>query len=121
MLSLLAGKPNPSAFPFTSLQFTAKAPPSDPHSKAILPSDGGISSPEITISLTSSALAEGLQYGPTAGIPSLVEWVTELQKKVHGRRNEKVEGGDGGWRVSIGSGSQDLLYKVSGHTFLCLL
>ena len=116
MISLLAGKPNPSSFPFTSITFTAKAPPSENDSSATS------SSPDLTISLTPSALAEGLQYGPTAGIPSLLDWVTVLQEKVHERKFSKIisdeDGGDGGWRVSIGSGSQDLLYKVNVYCYL---
>ncbi|CAL1717225.1 unnamed protein product [Somion occarium] len=92
LISLLVGKPNASTFPFTSLQFTARSP-TDP-------------SKETSQTLTGDELAEGLQYGPTAGIPSLIEWVHGLQEKVHGRKKGE------GWRVSIGSGSQDIIYKA---------
>jgi tryptophan aminotransferase len=64
---------------------------------------------EITTELSGKALAEGLQYGPTAGIPSLIEWVYGLQEREHGRKRGE------GWRVSIGSGSQDVIYKVLGQ------
>lgn len=68
MISFLAGKPNPSTFPFESITMKIKpgvqgqeesashAAPSLPH--------------EITIS--GDRLAEALQYGATAGLPGLV-------------------------------------------------
>lgn len=93
LISLLAGKPNSSTFPLTSLQFKSRSPTN--------PSE------ENTTEVSGKELAEGLQYGPTAGIPSLCEWVYGLQEKVHGRHKGE------GWRVSIGSGSQDVIYKVS--------
>ena len=107
IISLLAGKPNPTAFPFQSLSFSATVPSDTP----------GESQKYIDISLSQAELAEGLQYGPTAGIPSLVRWITELQEKVHVRTFRKGDtdgdGKGGGWRITIGNGSQDLLYKVS--------
>lgn len=92
MISLLAGKPNATTFPFTSIKLTARSP-TDP-------------SREIETEVNGKALAEGLQYGPTAGLPSLCEWVYELQEREHGRKKGE------GWRVSIGAGSQDVIYKV---------
>ena len=92
MISLLAGKPNASTFPLTSIQLKARSP-TEPGE-------------EITTELNGDALAEGLQYGPTAGIPSLIDWVYGLQEREHGRKKDE------GWRVSIGSGSQDVIYKV---------
>lgn len=50
-------------------------------------------------------LNTALQYNMTAGIPELVQFLTDLNIRVHGCRTEE------GWRVSVGSGSQDLLYK----------
>ncbi|KAJ3483309.1 hypothetical protein NLI96_g6407 [Meripilus lineatus] len=92
LISLLAGKPNSSTFPLTSIQLKSRSP-TDP-------------SQETTIEVSGKGLAEGLQYGPTAGLPSLCEWVYGLQEKVHGRQKGE------GWRVSIGSGSQDVIYKA---------
>ncbi|OBZ66192.1 hypothetical protein A0H81_13800 [Grifola frondosa] len=92
LISLLAGKPNATTFPLTSLQLTSRSPKD--------------SSKEITTEITGSALAEGLQYGPTAGLPKLCEWVYGLQEIEHGRKKGE------GWRVSIGSGSQDVIYKA---------
>lgn len=51
-------------------------------------------------------LDTALQYNQTSGIPELVQWLTELNMHVHGIRQGE------GWRVSVGSGSQDLLYKA---------
>lgn len=93
LISLLAGKPNPLTFPFTSLSFTARSP-TDP-------------SQEISLSLTPEELAEGLQYSATSGLPEFCNWLTGLQEHSHGRKRGE------GWRVTVGSGSQDLIYKVS--------
>lgn len=93
MISLLAGKPNSSTFPLTSLSFTARNP--------LLP-DGE----ESTLKLDPVALADGLQYGATAGYPPFVEWLTGLQEHEHGRKRDE------GWRVTVGVGSQDLINKV---------
>ena len=92
MISLLAGKPNSATFPLTSVAIKARSP-ADP-------------SAETTAELTGAALAEGLQYGPTAGLPGLIGWIYGLQEREHGRKQGE------GWRVSVGSGSQDVLHKV---------
>ena len=98
MISLLAGKPNPDTFPITSLSFTARSP-TDP-------------AKEESHTVSGPSLSEALQYSATSGLPSLVEWMTGLQTISHGRTKGE------GWGVSIGSGSQDLLYKVGGRQFL---
>lgn len=92
LLSLLAGKPNSSTFPFTSLSFSTRDPTD--------------LSKEVHLNLTEDELAVGLQYGPTAGFDGLVEWVYGLQEAAHGRKKGE------GWCASIGAGSQDLLYKA---------
>ncbi|KIJ51492.1 hypothetical protein M422DRAFT_224146 [Sphaerobolus stellatus SS14] len=97
MISLLAGKPNPSSFPFTSFSFTARSP-TDPSSETSCTIDG-------------QELASALQYSATSGIPQLLEWLTGLQTTFHGRKKGE------GWRISVGAGSQDLLYKA----FHCLV
>lgn len=96
MISFLAGKPNPTTFPFSSISVTLKP---------VIPG-----APSDTLVVESDALNEGLQYGPTAGLGGLVEWLEVLQEKKHHRTR------DGSWRVSVGSGSQDLIYKVSCGT-----
>lgn len=92
LISLLAGKPNATTFPLTSIELTSRSP-TDP-------------SQQIKTEVSGAVLAEGLQYGPTAGLPSLIDWVYGLQDVEHGRKKGE------GWRVSIGSGSQDLIYKA---------
>jgi tryptophan aminotransferase len=96
LISLLAGKPNPSTFPFNSLTFTAKSP-SNPQE-------------EVKLTLDGDDLAQGLQYGDTAGLKPLLDWIGGLQEVNHGRKMDE------GWRISIGSGSQDLIYKVRHPT-----
>ncbi|KAI0034758.1 pyridoxal phosphate-dependent transferase [Vararia minispora EC-137] len=91
LISLLAGKPNSAMFPFTSLQFGAR----DPHSLK-----------EYTLSLDQNVLDEGLQYAGTAGVPALIDWLTDLQEIEHHRNRSE------GWRVSVTSGSQDAIYKA---------
>ncbi|KAJ7111908.1 PLP-dependent transferase [Mycena epipterygia] len=97
LISLLAGKPNPATFPFTSFNFTARAPPSE----------GGQADPEdIALTISGADLAAALQYGPTGGMAPLVDWLYGLQSAVHGRKRGE------GWTLSVGSGSQDLLSKA---------
>ncbi|KAF8904208.1 PLP-dependent transferase [Mucidula mucida] len=92
VLSLLAGKPNPTTFPFTSLSFTARSPIDEQQ--------------QVEVTVSQAALAQGLQYGETGGIPELRAWIDELQVRVHGRRQGE------GWRTTVGSGSQDLICKA---------
>jgi tryptophan aminotransferase len=97
LISFLAGKPNVSTFPFTSLSFTARSP--DDRTQ------------ESVHHISEADLAEALQYGATAGLAGLCDWFVGLQEFSHGRRRGE------GWRVNIGTGSQDLIYKV-GHAVL---
>ncbi|KAG8978528.1 hypothetical protein FRB90_008407, partial [Tulasnella sp. 427] len=93
MISLLAGKPAPQTFPVTSISVTVRSP-FDPTQETTLPIQG-------------EALAESLQYTATKGIPSLLNWVDDLQKIYHNRHSTSE-----GWGISVGTGSQDLLYKA---------
>ncbi|CEQ38669.1 SPOSA6832_00119, partial [Sporobolomyces salmonicolor] len=114
MVSLLAGKPNAETFPFSAitvslkpivlLHFSVLHPPvplTPPSPAPQIPTD----QPEQLV-VESEALTEGLQYGPTAGLGGLVKWLENLQEKRHQRAL------DGSWRVSVGSGSQDLINKA---------
>ncbi|EIN10079.1 PLP-dependent transferase [Punctularia strigosozonata HHB-11173 SS5] len=92
VISLLAGKPNAITFPITGMSLDV-ASPSDP-------------SQSRTIKVEESDLKAGLQYGPTAGFPPLLDWITKLQEISHGRKSGDT------WRVSMGNGSQDLIYKA---------
>ncbi|KAF7972431.1 hypothetical protein HWV62_18000 [Athelia sp. TMB] len=100
MISLLAGKPNPTTFPFTSLDFSCRSP-TDP-------------SQETALRLSRNELAVGLQYGSTAGLEGLVAWAEGLQAVSHGRKQGE------GWTACIGSGSQDLISKVGQHLVFSL-
>jgi len=93
MISFLAGKPNDAMFPFQSFSFTI----TDPFNP----------SQTIPVSVSGKDLAEGLQYGPTAGLPRLNEWFVGLQERAHGRQRAE------GWRLTIGNGSQDVLFKAA--------
>lgn len=94
MLSMLAGKPHPQTFPFEYIQLGVRSPGSAP----------GESVKDLRID--DEYLDAALQYGLTSGYPELVEWITKLVQRVHSRNVGE------GWRVSIGPGSQDLLYKA---------
>ncbi|KAJ8088404.1 hypothetical protein PM082_022477 [Marasmius tenuissimus] len=104
LISLLTGKPNESTFPFTSLSFTGRAPTEDP---SLLGPEGGPRDTDVRVTIDSEDLVTGLQYTDTAGVPNLLDWLGGLQEKVHGRR-PKGEG----WRISVGAGSQDLIFKA---------
>ena len=77
-----------------------------------------LSESETTKDISGKNLAAGLQYGSTAGHEPLIEWCEGLQAYSHGRFKGE------GWRLSIGAGSQDLLYKVRilpGRSFIGFL
>lgn len=93
MLSMLAGKPNPSTFPFEHITLRVRSPET-----------GELKN----LTLEDAELSAALQYGMTAGHSELVSWMTEMMQTVHKRAASKEEG----WRVSLGAGSQDLLYKA---------
>jgi tryptophan aminotransferase len=93
MISLLAGKPNPTTFPFLSLEVNARS--------------GEDSSKDISYVLEGQELEDGLQYGDTAGLPALLEWFYGLQELSH----SKVRG-EGNWSITMGNGAQDLIYKI---------
>ena len=56
--------------------------------------------------MASDALTEALQYAPTDGLPNVKEWIMGLQEYTHKRKHGE------GWTVTIGIGSQDVVYKV---------
>ncbi|KAG8821443.1 hypothetical protein FRC17_009826 [Serendipita sp. 399] len=93
MLSLLAGKPNPALFPITALSVTVRSP-IDSSSSTQLTIDGKM-------------LEDALQYGPTQGVPQAHKWFVGLQEVAH---NRPATGGE--WGLSVGNGSQDLIYKA---------
>ncbi|KAA1477143.1 PLP-dependent transferase [Dentipellis sp. KUC8613] len=93
VISLLAGKPNSATFPIDSIKLSSRLP-TDP-------------TKEIPLTIEGETLAEALQYSATAGIPSLVKWLTGLQEAEHRRKQGE------GWRLSVASGSQDAFYKAT--------
>ncbi|KIO34427.1 hypothetical protein M407DRAFT_64463 [Tulasnella calospora MUT 4182] len=93
MISLLAGKPAPQTFPVTSISVTVRSPFD--------------LTQETQLTIKDEALAESLQYTATKGITSLVNWMDRLQQIYHNRYSSGE-----GWGISVGTGSQDLLYKA---------
>ncbi|KAI0663886.1 PLP-dependent transferase [Cubamyces menziesii] len=91
VISLLAGKPNAETFPITAMQFTLRDP---------------VTNEEVVVPLTEQELARGLQYGSSAGLPDLNDWLIGLQEHSHGRKRGE------GWGLCFGTGSSDLIYKV---------
>lgn len=100
MVSLLSGKPNSDTFPFQKITLELK------------PEVGETGKVE-TVSIEGSDLDIALQYSATSGLPKLVDWIENFQRKVHKRPRVK-EGKRAGevWRCSFGNGSQDLLTKA---------
>lgn len=97
VVSFLAGKPNPATFPFESVTLHLKPPlgidagdaayvkslegQKDQEGLAISVDDKG----QIVLEIEGRDLQEALQYGPTAGIPRLVTFLTEFISTVHER------------------------------------
>ncbi|KAJ7676697.1 pyridoxal phosphate-dependent transferase [Mycena polygramma] len=99
MISLRAGNPHPSTFPFDSV--TLKLKPTLAGMPA--PTDGA---DMFTITLENNEVNEAFQYGETEGMGRLITWIEEFQTHVHKRVLDKS------WSVTIGAGSQDLMYKA---------
>ncbi|ADV23053.1 tryptophan aminotransferase [Cryptococcus gattii Ru294] len=95
VVSFLAGRPNPDTFPFNSITLNLKPPLGLPESSNNMP---------VSITIEDPDLAIALQYAPSAGIPKLREWLADLQAHVHERPR-------GDYAISVGSGSQDLMFK----------
>lgn len=97
VVSFLAGKPNPATFPFEGVTLHLKPPlgveagdvayakslegQKDQEGLAINVDDKG----QIVLELEGKDMQEALQYGPTAGIPRLVTFLTEFISTVHER------------------------------------
>ncbi|WVQ81374.1 hypothetical protein IAT38_003498 [Cryptococcus sp. DSM 104549] len=96
IVSFLAGRPNPSTFPFDSITLNLKPPLGVPESANSLPESVVIDGEDLNASL---------QYGPSPGLHKFTNLLADVQSHVHGRKR------DGTWAISCGSGSQDLMYK----------
>ncbi|KAJ7192513.1 pyridoxal phosphate-dependent transferase [Mycena pura] len=99
MISLVAGRPNPTTFPFESI--TIKLRPTLQGMPAA--ADGA---DPLTLTLEGAQLSEAMQYGMTAGVARFIEWLEGFQTHVHKRAPNDS------WSVTVGSGSQDLMYKA---------
>ncbi|KNZ44865.1 hypothetical protein VP01_874g5 [Puccinia sorghi] len=96
MISMLAGKPNPTTFPFESISVTLK------------PSAAATGKEPETLRLSGSELDAALQYGPTAGQDDFLSWIYQLQQRTHARGKPQDEG----WSCAVGAGSQELMEKA---------
>jgi len=65
------------------------------------------SAPDLKLELTQDELNSALQYTFTNGLSELREWLIDWQTFQHGRQRGE------GWTVSIGAGSQDLIFKAA--------
>ncbi|ELU37372.1 aromatic amino acid transaminase [Rhizoctonia solani AG-1 IA] len=107
IISLLAGKPNQSTFPIDEISITLRAPDApQPYSPS-----GGEPVRE-TLKIDGNLLATALQYNFTDGVPDLRALLADFQLKEHGITVDDVN-----LQLTVGSGSQDLMYKI----FTCLL
>lgn len=56
-----------------------------------------------TVSVSADQMQRALQYSATPGLPDLVQWIKELQIKMHARSD---------FEICIGNGSQEVLTKA---------
>lgn len=87
MISLGAGNPSAETYPFKSATFELK--------------DGQ------TVEIDGALMQKALAYGPTDGLPELVEWAKALQLREHAPPRP----GDD-WTVAFTNGSQDAISKT---------
>ncbi|WRT69201.1 uncharacterized protein IL334_006185 [Kwoniella shivajii] len=92
---VLAGRPNPTTFPFSSITLNLKSPLGESSSEK-----------QDSITIETEDLDVALQYSPSPGLKKLVDWAVDFQSYAHNKKN------DGSWTVSFGSGSQDLMSKA---------
>ena len=108
MISFLAGKPNPSGFPFQSISVTLKP-------DAVMSNDPETNTPTQLV-IEGDTLNRVLQYGSSSSDILFSEAIGAIVTAVHGRtRNDGTPAGD--FELSVGTGSQDLLSKTSTVLF----
>ncbi|KAK7027244.1 hypothetical protein VNI00_015333 [Paramarasmius palmivorus] len=105
VISLLAGKPNPTTFPIAGVSLAVRDPRSAIKDKK---RESDENADLVEVKLDKALLEEGLQYAEEAGVRSLMKWFCGLQERVHGRRCTLYE--ESG--VDEAVGSQDVLYKA---------
>jgi tryptophan aminotransferase len=77
------------------------------HTNGVTPTESGVQ-----VVIDGEDLDIALQYGPSAGLGKLRHLMEDLQSQIHHREKAKEQSG-AEWAVSFGSGTQDLMYKVS--------
>nr|AAH71002.1 MGC80030 protein [Xenopus laevis] len=92
VISLAGGAPNPDTFPFKSASVTL--------------SDG------TKIDIGSTLMKKGLQYSSTSGVPELIIWLKDLQKKLHNPPTMAYSPDKGKMELCVTTGSQEGLSKV---------
>ncbi|XP_059501024.1 kynurenine/alpha-aminoadipate aminotransferase, mitochondrial isoform X2 [Stegostoma tigrinum] len=92
MISLAGGMPNPSLFPFETATFTIN--------------DGQ------QINFSQETMKRALQYSSSAGIPELISWMKELQKRAHNPPTINYSPERGQMALCVTNGSQEGLSKV---------
>ncbi|XP_073433421.1 kynurenine/alpha-aminoadipate aminotransferase, mitochondrial isoform X1 [Dendrobates tinctorius] len=92
IISLAGGAPNPDTFPFKSASVTL--------------TDG------TAIEIGENLMKKALQYSATPGVPELVSWLKELQKKLHNPPTLSYSPDQGQMAMCVTTGSQEGLSKV---------
>ncbi|KAF5341343.1 hypothetical protein D9758_016800 [Tetrapyrgos nigripes] len=92
-----AGKFHPETLPINYLNLTAQNPKFT--AKDPLPND-------ISLKINIDALVTGLHNREIGDISDLARWLGKLQHIMHGRSAGE------GWRISMGSGSRELIYRT---------
>ncbi|OCT99631.1 uncharacterized protein LOC398787 isoform X1 [Xenopus laevis] len=92
VISLAGGVPNPDTFPFKSARITL--------------SDG------TEIDIGSALMKRALQYSATSGVPELIVWLKDLQKKLHNPPTMAYSPDKGKMEICVTTGSQEGLSKV---------
>lgn len=92
IISLAGGAPNPDTFPFKSASVTLN--------------DG------TAIEIGETLMKKALQYSATSGVPELVSWLKELQKKLHNPPTFTYSPDKGQMAMCVTTGSQEGLSKV---------
>ncbi|KAF5902809.1 kynurenine/alpha-aminoadipate aminotransferase, mitochondrial, partial [Clarias magur] len=92
LISLAGGAPNPNTFPFRSATIQIK------------------NGEKITFDET--VMKRALQYSASSGIPELVSWLKELQKRLHNPPTAAFSPERGQMELCVTTGSQEGLGKV---------
>ncbi|XP_041042944.1 kynurenine/alpha-aminoadipate aminotransferase, mitochondrial isoform X1 [Carcharodon carcharias] len=92
MISLATGMPNPNMFPFETADFTIK---------------GGLK-----ISFSRDTMNRALQYSASNGIPELISWLKDLQKRIHNPPSVSYSPEQGQMDLCVTNGSQEGLSKL---------